>query len=1030
MDTNARRRPWASAASLPLAGLVLALTLALPTGFSARGAATADPDRVRLVAAVGERRLLHGRATGGFAFGPEASRKRGELRALDLPFPVLQVAAELRERFDLDPTPAATGNLALAYLVTGDVARGARLAELRALQEETTEALVDLSAAYLQGATEEGAVDHFARAYDAALRALRLDPARREALFNRAMAADGMGLTWIARQAWDDYLKVEPEGPWAGLAREARARAAAREADNDRAARDRPRILAAWDGGDFHTVMEIATGRPDLAREVLRREGIPAVARAKIEGRPLAPALERARELDRIAEEADSDSLDREALAFLERGDLELAAAHIEFARASQQLDDRKVDVGSPGVLHAAAVFRRKGSPYAAQADLQSALVEFFHGRREDLVDRYTALLARHQGRYPLLRARALWMRALCHTLVASDTWQTLLDQKEAFTILRDAGQRDAALQIASQLQLSLAILGRESEAAALLGTMMASMSLEDLPLRSLLLTEAQADHLVDLGLPAAALDIRKQSDINTSRAGPVVRINAEIDLIELAADLGDVTTAVQSARIAARSLAEIKDGQVRSEEEALFALASLSAGLPLSGDPGVGVDQLLAALRARPHKGLLSRALTLLAERRLARGHPEWTEPFLREALEIHLASRSRTEGAFERIKQFEQAERPADDLVALLAMDDRPDDALRVIEQLRNPDAPEPRPTLLPRSLKPGQAAVSYWTLKDRVLATVFTSAGVHHFSLPLGRVQLGKLIRRLKTSVEVENDVLVTRSLGDLYQALVFPLLPALGQVRELRIVADRDLWDVPFAGLRQSPQAAPLVAQYQISFASSLSELSRPADAWRMPRSVLALGSPSWDRRFFGDVDPLPESLSEARGVAALYEHSRVLSGAEATRAALQRLAPNFDVVHVATHAVGNERDPGESFILLSANGSDEGVWRASDPGWDAFSRARLVVLSACRTGSLRSRFGGASLGVLRSIRMVTRAPILVSTGDVDDAASRRLLEAFHRHLLSGQTPEAALRLAQMDAYNSGSGTTWMLYRIVG
>jgi CHAT domain-containing protein len=239
----------------------------------------------------------------------------------------------------------------------------------------------------------------------------------------------------------------------------------------------------------------------------------------------------------------------------------------------------------------------------------------------------------------------------------------------------------------------------------------------------------------------------------------------------------------------------------------------------------------------------------------------------------------------------------------------------------------------------------------------------------------------------------------------------------------------LWDVPFAGLAAGPGKPPLALRFEIAFASSLRGAVAPRRAWQKPRSILAVGDPSWDRTLFENLPALPESANEARGVSAAYPRSRVLLGTDATRKAVQRLAPQFEVVHVATHAVGNDMDPGESFLLFSADGPDPGVWRAADPGWDALSRARLVVLSACRTGAERSRFGGASLGVLRSIQKVSAAQILASTGEVDDAASRRLLEDFHEGLVAGESPAAALRMAQLKAFKLGPGFTWMLFRIV-
>jgi len=999
-------------------------------GCSPSPGAGVGADRSRLVAAVGERRMLRGRATGGFRFGPEPSRTRGPSNRGDTPFEVLRVAAEIRKQFDAGPSPTIAGDLSLAYLLTGDWERGTKLAEIRALEDPGADALTDLSAAYLERAIGETRPDDFARAYDAALRALRIEPGQPEAMFDRAMAADGLGLAWLARQAWDDYLAAETEGSWVNLARQARSAAALREAENDRAARERPLIFEAWAAGRTDSVRAIAARRPDLAREILRREALPQAARDIVEGRPAGPGFALARELNEIAEATDRDAMDREALIVMERGDRELAAAHVEFANASQALDDRRVEAGSPGVLHAAEVFKRQGSPYAAQGELQMALVDFFHGRRDGLIGRYGRLIASQQGRYPLLRARAHWMRALCHSFVAADGWQALLDQQEALAILTDARQADPARQMGSQLWPSLNRLGRETEAARVLASILSSLSLEDTPLRTFSVIETLTDDLRAKGLAVAALEIRRSAERGIGRGGPVLRVNAAMGVIELAAELNEGAALARSLESSARSLGQIDDREIRSEMEIVHDLAALEASLLAEPAASADAENLVLRLRERKNQTYLQRALTLLGEKRRAEGRPDLGERALREALSIHLAQRARTLGEFEKIKEFEEAERPADDLVDLLSSTARPEQALTLVEQLRNPDQRvAPALARLRQDLSRDEALVSFWMLRDRVMVDVVTADGVRQLALPLGRVPLRGLIQRLNASIDVESEGLAARSIAELHRALVAPVLPALGSARRIVIVPDRELWQVPFAGLAAGAGEEPLAVRFEIVFASSLFELTRPRQPWSRPRSILTVGNPLRDPSRFPDLAALPESASEARGVAALYPTSRVLVGDEATRSAVQRWAPRFEVVHVAAHAVSNEREPGESFLLLSADGSDPGTWRARDPGWDSLKGVRLVVLSACRTGNQHARFGGASFGVLRSIQSATSAPVLASTGDVEDAASRRLLVAFHRRLAAGETPAAALRLAQLEARRERSGMTWMLYRIV-
>ncbi|MEO8359362.1 MAG: CHAT domain-containing protein [Vicinamibacteria bacterium] len=1027
MDHGRRLRQLTPGLSWSLAALCLSLFACASR--PNEKAADADRDRARLVAAVGERRILHGRASGGFAFGPEISRKRGLGNRTDVPFEVLGIAAEVRKQFDLDPTPAATGNLALAYLLTGDAEKGTRLAELRVLQEETPEALNDLSAAHLERAINEGAPDEFPRAYDAALRALRKRPGQLEALFDRAMAVDGMGLAWMARQSWDEFLAAEPNGPWSEVAREARTRAAAREAENDRVAKERPRLFAAWAEGRLDTVRGIATRRPDLARELIRREALPAVARARLEGRSVRESLALARELNDMAEPVDKDSLDREALVSLEHGDRALAAAHIEFAKASQALDDREVDKGSPGVLHATTVFRQKGSPYVALGELQSGLVDFFQGRRARLVARYSALIVGNQGRYPLLRARSHWMRALCYGLVLADEWQALRDRRAAFSILTEAGQLDPARQMASQLWSSLSSLGLEREASQILEAIAASLSVEDAPLRVSAVVEALTTHLTEKSLLVAALEVRRGLGLHTRRGGATQRMNAALAAAELGMALGDRVAATQSLELAGRALRDIDDEEIHAEMEILYGLASLEVNYSSPSLPPASLNRIRVALHSRPNETSLAKALTLQGEKDRTNGRVEASAAALEEALDLHLARRSRTAGEFERIKQFEGAERVADDLVGLLSETGRSADALGLIERLRDPDGFVARGNPSGSDLPQATAVLSYWVLNDRVLVAVLNDRGTQYLSLHITRASLRNDVQRLKASMDVESNALVQDSLARLYTSLVSPLTQALAGTHRLVIVPDRELSDVPFAGLRPNRDAEPLAARYEISFASSVLAGTRAHEAWRTPKSVLAIGGPTWDKGLFGDMTPLPESLKEATAVAALYERGRMLGGAGATKEAIRRLAPGFEVIHIATHAIENERDPGESSILLSPRNADPGVWRARDSGWDSFSRARLVVLSACRTGTAHSRFAGTSLGILRSIQRATNAQVLVSIGDVDDAASRHLLEAFHRRLVAGDPPAAALRLAQLESLTVGAGMNWMLYRII-
>jgi CHAT domain-containing protein len=79
------------------------------------------------------------------------------------------------------------------------------------------------------------------------------------------------------------------------------------------------------------------------------------------------------------------------------------------------------------------------------------------------------------------------------------------------------------------------------------------------------------------------------------------------------------------------------------------------------------------------------------------------------------------------------------------------------------------------------------------------------------------------------------------------------------------------------------------------------------------------------------------------------------------------------------------------------------------------RAELVVLSACQTGLGDLKQAEGTIGLQRAFLARGARSVLVSLWNVDDAATRLLMERFYTHWL-GATPHTkaeALQLAQRD-----------------
>lgn len=207
--------------------LPLAATLVVAAGSLAlwRQLQTADSyaESVRpLVEAVGERRFVEPRLTGGFRFGPLRGARRGAEPSEAERWSVLASAGEIKARTDKSPTPANRRALAAAEIMI-DEPDGAigRLEQLA--REFPIDASVqsDLAAAYIARALRTGHEDDWRRALGAADTATRLDPALIEARYNRALVIEATSSGAEAQTAWRGYLDAAGGAAdgWAGEAR-------------------------------------------------------------------------------------------------------------------------------------------------------------------------------------------------------------------------------------------------------------------------------------------------------------------------------------------------------------------------------------------------------------------------------------------------------------------------------------------------------------------------------------------------------------------------------------------------------------------------------------------------------------------------------------------------------------------------------------------------------------------------------------------------------------------------------------------
>jgi CHAT domain-containing protein len=249
------------------------------------------------------------------------------------------------------------------------------------------------------------------------------------------------------------------------------------------------------------------------------------------------------------------------------------------------------------------------------------------------------------------------------------------------------------------------------------------------------------------------------------------------------------------------------------------------------------------------------------------------------------------------------------------------------------------------------------------------------------------------------------------AELYQWLIAPIGKQLDQNRTLCIVPDGVLQDLSFASLVSPETKRYLIEDFSLVINPSASVFARTLEiSYGKQKSesepFLALGNPSFNQRAFPKLSTLSKSEQELERIRSFYPRHLILNRRQATESALAQQIGNYEVVHLATHALSNQQSSMLSTIFLAGESdsasegqnpnrvASDGALRAHEIYRLKPERTRLVVLSSCRSG-LGDQSRNEAMGGLAQAFLVAGVPtVIASLWDVDDESTARLMEKFH------------------------------------
>lgn len=337
------------------------------------------------------------------------------------------------------------------------------------------------------------------------------------------------------------------------------------------------------------------------------------------------------------------------------------------------------------------------------------------------------------------------------------------------------------------------------------------------------------------------------------------------------------------------------------------------------------------------------------------------------------------------------------------------------------------------------------AYVLRADRPLqwVTLFRSGVTDPAALRAGSNRLAsqKLAEANQWPTAISDDPRLRAAYHQLSELRFHPLLPHLDGVSSL-IVSGMMLPLV--VELFTTPGGDYAVETFDISYVPSASTyaLLRDDPAPQLPgswRSILAVAGPSsavrkeLDGDALGAAPPLRRSTTDLRGrsrrtlpdlefvqpetlaAARSFPLSRVILADQTAAAQLERLASDnqlqqFDVIHIATHALSSPIAERGAMVLNRPSAVDsepsDGLLEVRDVllGWEL--DAELCTLSGCETGSTGGIKRLDHIGFTSALFAVGARRVLPSLWPVDDRATALLMRRFYQNL-------AAARLAEVN-----------------
>ncbi|MEE4599914.1 MAG: CHAT domain-containing tetratricopeptide repeat protein [Desulfobacteraceae bacterium] len=310
--------------------------------------------------------------------------------------------------------------------------------------------------------------------------------------------------------------------------------------------------------------------------------------------------------------------------------------------------------------------------------------------------------------------------------------------------------------------------------------------------------------------------------------------------------------------------------------------------------------------------------------------------------------------------------------------------------------------------RLIPTNMALIEYFYDADRLYAWVISRNHARFVEKPIAAGELTSLVKTYRSLIvqpERVRGLSIVReptaksasqktfidANNRLYAVLVEGVMRGLS-AEKIYIVPHGTLHYMPFQALFNRERY--LIERYQIGYLPSASVLKHVIDARRpRPDMMLAFGNPDLGN---SQMD-LPFAEKEVQDIGQLFPRAKVLTRQDATESAFKKSAPDFAIIHIASHGDYDPEAPLLSCLRLGAGEGEDGRLETQEI-FDLDLDAYLVALSACNTALGKVTKGDELMGLTRAFIFAGTPSILGTFWSVNDESTREAMERFYANLV--------------------------------